>query len=448
MNRIDRGQGFNYKPGFPELRLSTTGYVNPQNDTKIIVSGSIVYGSLIYKKADDLYQANIGVDIEVINKSADNQKAIKLDYKYTINRQEKNIINNQEVYRFEHEYDVPPGDYLIRVVVTDLTSEKQTTQETESSIPDPEGDISKVTEIRVLGKDSSVQNTFFNPVNTYDIPSRLDSLQFIFQVTNNKEDEQLTLQARLLKFDADTTIARRMNFNNYSPSNISYRGIEYDDYDVVQSSRRVLNQSGSVQIKYFFTDLDRGNYRLEVTSERDDDDLYKARDFSIKSKNYPALKSPRELAAPLYYLMDKGEYETLMAIEDNDSLKAAIDRFWLSNINNAARTRSVLSLYYERVESANKKFSNFKEGWKTDAGMIYILFGSPWYTESFGDEMLWSYSYNRQDPRKNFFFHRTKINSKYFPFHNYLFIRKNSYHSVQYNQIERWRSGLILKDNL
>ncbi|MTI89223.1 MAG: GWxTD domain-containing protein [Balneolaceae bacterium] len=448
MDRIDRGQGYSYEPGFPEVRLSTTGYVDLQDNTKIIVSGSIVYGSLIYKKAGDLYRAKVNVDIEIINRADPDQKALSLDYNYSLDSENENIINSQEVYRFEQEYDVSPGDYLIRVVVTDLNSEKQTVREAQSSIPDPQGKISKITEIRVLGKNSSQQKTTFKPVNTYDIPSKLDSLQFIFQVTNNKEDEQLTLQARLLRFESDTTIARKMNYNNYSPSHISYKGIDYGEYKVVQSSRRVLNQSGSVLIEFTFTDLKRGNYRLEVLSEKEDDDLYKARDFSVKSKNYPALKTPRELARPLYYLMGSGTYKKMMSIKSSDSLKSFIDRFWLANIGNSARAREVISKYYQRVESANKQFSNYKEGWKTDMGMIYILFGPPWYTTSFSDEMLWSYSYNRMDPEKNFLFKRTKLKSKFFPFLNYLLDRKIEYNSLYYNQSSKWRNGLILRDNL
>jgi hypothetical protein len=33
--------------------------------------------------------------------------------------------------------------------------------------------------------------------------------------------------------------------------------------------------------------------------------------------------------------------------------------------------------YYARVEYANKHFSHFQEGWRTDMGMVYITFGPP-----------------------------------------------------------------------
>jgi|AntDeeMinimDraft_5_1070356.scaffolds.fasta_scaffold47367_1 hypothetical protein len=59
------------------------------------------------------------------------------------------------------------------------------------------------------------------------------------------------------------------------------------------------------------------------------------------------------------------------------------------------------------ITNAPKKptsnFFNFKEGWKTDPGMMYILFGPPWYVDRRLDQMQWSYSYNRSDPGTEFF---------------------------------------------
>jgi hypothetical protein len=33
--------------------------------------------------------------------------------------------------------------------------------------------------------------------------------------------------------------------------------------------------------------------------------------------------------------------------------------------------------YYIRVQFANKNFAHYIEGWRTDMGMVYIIFGSP-----------------------------------------------------------------------
>lgn len=450
MDQVDRSGGYQFRPGYPEVRLVTAGEVDQYTDsTSISVTADIVYGSLVFKKVDSTFKANIIIEVQVINQSNAAKTSSIHNYPLTISHKSSRIVRSQEEFLFQKKLPVPPGNYRINVTVTDQSTNKQTVRSSEVLIPNPNDEISHITNIQIFSKDESLSSTF-EPVTTYDLSNKSDSVRFIFQVTNNNPEEPIIIDSRLLKFRSDTTIARPMSWPNYNTSNIAYRGIYYDKYDVVNSSRRIISQPGSVTIEFVFPNLARGNYRFEVSSENADrnNELFKARDFSVKSLNYPSLKTPRELAAPLYYLMGEDEYEQLMAIEDDVELKKAIDRFWLSNIKNSNKAQSVISLYYERVEEANKQFANFKEGWKTDMGMMYILFGPPWYVNSSLNETIWSYSYNRNDFERNFLFTTPKIKNKYFPFDNYLLQRTQQYHSVEYRQRQLWLTGLILKDNL
>ncbi|WP_020402615.1 GWxTD domain-containing protein [Gracilimonas tropica] len=447
---IDRGLGYNYRPGHPELRAAASGQIREDNTPVIIVSGDLVKGSLIYTdNGTSSYEANFTVEILVREASDNSSPYKKRVIEDRIQAQNTSITNNQDVYRFEEIFEVEPGKYEIQIIVTDQKSNKRSLQTLQTEIPDPSDQISHITEIRVLGKNTSNEQAPFNQATTYDIPSRIDSLKFVFQVTNSKPDAPIEITSRLLKFRSDTSIARPMSFNNYSSSSIQYLGIDYNKYDVIQQSSRILEQTGSVIIELSFSDLPRGNYRLEVRSETDEDnELFKARDFGIKSENYPSLKTPEELARPLYYLMDDKEYEELMSHEDPKELKNAIDRFWLSNVQNSNMAKNVISQYYQRVEEANKQFSNFKEGWKTDTGMIYILFGPPLYNDHFSDQMLWSYSYNQEDPERNFLFVQPKLKNEFYPFYHFILQRSSYYHTIYYRQTERWRSGTILSTNL
>lgn len=449
MDQVDRSGGYQFRPGYPEVRLVTAGEVDQYTDsTSISVTADIVYGSLVFKKVDSVFQANIIIDVQILNESDPTQMAMVENFPITIEEVSQRVVTSQDEYLFSRNFSIAPGDYKINVTVTDENTGKQTVRSSEAFIPDPDDQVSYITNIQIFSKDETFSGEY-EPVTTYDISNQSDSVRFIFQVTNNKPEEPIVIDSRLIKFKSDTTIARPMSWTNYNSSHIAYRGIYYDRYDVVNSSRRVINQSGSVTIEFVFPNLDRGNYRFEVTSEGgSDSDLFKARDFSVKSLNYPSLKTPSELAAPLYYLMEKGEYEELMAIEDDVDMKKAIDRFWLKHIKNSRKAQNVISLYYERVEEANKQFANFKEGWKTDMGMIYILFGPPWYINSSLDQTVWSYSYNFNDFERNFYFRTPRIKNKNYPFDNYLLMRAQQYHQVQYQQIQRWLTGTILRDNL
>ncbi|MDZ7690699.1 MAG: hypothetical protein U5K69_06120 [Balneolaceae bacterium] len=113
--------------------------------------------------------------------------------------------------------------------------------------------------------------------------------------------DNLILNISLLRFESDTTAARDMHANPYSPSNISYKGIDYNEETVIQTTRRVLTQQGNVTVELTFPILRRGNYRFSVESNDEERVLFKARDFGIKSTNYPTIKSPQAaLLVPLY----------------------------------------------------------------------------------------------------------------------------------------------------
>jgi len=450
---IERGSSYDFRPGYPEVRLSAIGVIDENDKSQIKIAADIIYGSLVFKNVNDERVAKLSIDIQIVanNETQNIIESQQYPLTLTLDPDRQNI--SQDAFTLEKDIEVPPGDYNVNVSVTDLNSQKQTVRTATTIIPDPEEPVTNLTNIRLLNKDIEVDSENFLVVTTYDVTKDADSLKFVFQVTNNKPDEPITINSRLIRFKSDTSIARPMTHNNYTQSSLQYKGIEYDEQEIIQETRRTLLQPGSVLVEFIYAALPRGNYRFEVETEENENDeeqetLYKARDFGVKSTNYPALKTPYELARPLYYLMSEKDHKKLMSIKSPDSLKKAIDRFWLENVKDPLIAKRTLSMYYERVEEANKQFSNFKEGWKTDTGMMYILFGPPWYVETRLNEMFWSYSYDRTDFEFNFFFEAPKFNNKFFPFDNYLLQRSFSYHSIQYRQIQLWLSGGILTDNL
>ena len=448
IENIDRMQGYEYRPGFPEMRLVTSSFIDEQNIPKVNLAIEIVYGSLIYKKNDNLFEAKATLDIQILSKSNETRTTQNLSYPITLNSGRANISLSQDTYLFEKEYEIEPGEYEIIATLTDSSSSRETIRRSETIIPDPDNDEFHITNIRILAKEDA-DDAFFLPITTYDIPGEIDSLKFVFQITNKNLSDPISINMKLLRFKSDTSAAREMSFPNYPPGHIGYRGIEYDEKEEISSNRRILTDPGSVLIEFLFPQLERGNYRLEITTNPlNGEKLYKARDFAIKSPSYPTLRTARELAQPLIYLMGKKDHQRIMRIEDEDTLKKEIDRFWLKNLKNSSTAKDVISLFYERVEEANKQFSNYKEGWKTDMGMIYILFGPPWYLENSLTQMRWGYSFNSTDPEKNFYFYKPRIKDKFYPFDNYLLRRSNMYHNLHYVQREKWLNGTILRDNL
>jgi len=79
----------------------------------------------------------------------------------------------------------------------------------------------------------------------------------------------------------------------------------------------------------------------------------------------------------LQYIASRKEMKKLRNAP-KDKKKEYFDAFWKAkDPTPGTETNELMDEYYRRVEFANQHFSGFREGWKTDMGMIYILFGPP-----------------------------------------------------------------------
>ena len=89
---------------------------------------------------------------------------------------------------------------------------------------------------------------------------------------------------------------------------------------------------------------------------------------------FPSVKTPELLLEPLVYLISESEMADLRS---QPNPKLAVDNFWLEAASDINRAKELIRIYYNRVLYANYYFTSFKEGWRTDRGMIYIIYGPP-----------------------------------------------------------------------
>ena len=77
--------------------------------------------------------------------------------------------------------------------------------------------------------------------------------------------------------------------------------------------------------------------------------------------------------------LEKNYYEKLTKVEDK---RKFLYSFWKAR-NNTPVTKVRIG-FMKRIEDANNLFSeSFKEGWKTDRGRLYIIYGPPDNTDKF-----------------------------------------------------------------
>lgn len=164
-------------------------------------------------------------------------------------------------------------------------------------------------------------------------------------------------------------------------------------------------------------------------------DSSKQKGFSVFqfTSNYPYITTPMQMLMPLRYLTSKNEFKSLATARDT---KKAVDEFWIKIAGSKERARRLIRLYYNRVQQANMMFYSDREGWMTDRGMIYIVFGPP--DRVYRNEMMetWYYGYQKGNSTLKFDFYKTDN-----PFTNedFLLNRTPAYATPWHNALEIWR---------
>jgi GWxTD domain-containing protein len=80
----------------------------------------------------------------------------------------------------------------------------------------------------------------------------------------------------------------------------------------------------------------------------------------------------------LRYIAKEGEMSQMQDAKTEEEKQAKFLEFWKKRDPNPNTPRNEkMELFYARVDYANRHFSHYREGWRTDMGMIYIIFGPP-----------------------------------------------------------------------
>lgn len=151
---------------------------------------------------------------------------------------------------------------------------------------------------------------------------------------------------------------------------------------------------------------------------------------------YPAFPGSRnidDLIDPLIYVSTKEETQRLRNAPEK---KTALDKFLMDLTRSKDRAKLFVRHYFRRVSESNQLFTNYKEGWKTDKGMIYILMGVPDGVNLQEDRELWTY--NLPTGEVEFTFVRVK---SIFSANHHRLLRDKSYDRIWFGVVDQWRKG-------
>jgi GWxTD domain-containing protein len=162
--------------------------------------------------------------------------------------------------------------------------------------------------------------------------------------------------------------------------------------------------------------------------------------FLIVDNRFPKFTMPEKLVKPLIYMSTSQETRT---VNENSDAKQALDRYFLTITGgNQALSKKIIKTYYRRIEEANRLFTSFKEGWKTDKGMVYIILGPPNKVQRSRDREVWMYAQSQNFSEIIFTFNK-KPNQ--FTDNYYELVRYPEYQAYWYPFVEAWRTGNVME---
>ncbi len=175
----------------------------------------------------------------------------------------------------------------------------------------------------------------------------------------------------------------------------------------------------------------QGFYHLQTdTNSKEGFTVYRFND------EFPYLTQPDDMVPMLRYITTRQEYDDLV---NQQNKKKAIDDFWIKNAGgNNERARTVLKSYYTRVQESNLFFTSYCEGWKTDRGLIYTIFGQPNTLYKQQNSETWVYGEESSYKSLSFVFIKV-INP--FSENDYQLNRSDMFKDEWYRSVETWRQG-------
>ncbi len=319
------------------------------------------YSNLTFVKQGDLYSASYELSLTIIDSSG------SLVSEKTWTEEVKNIAFDRSVstgaYSLtERRFELEPGLYTVTVGLRDGESGSTRKLTKHVLISNYQrfrfamSDIMLVSRVSVQGGMRSIvpnvspnlgtlTEPFYAFFETYNSQG-VDSVEFAAVVKDRKGDRQLEVD----------TLERLHAGRNEVLMKIDQRNLPLGDY-VLDIRALRPGKSGAADTL------------LAVTN----------RPFIMRWRGMPISVKDLDLAIDqIRYIAKDSEIDYIKDGKTTEEKQKRFMEFWKKRSTNPNAQRNIrMEEYYARVDYANKHFAHYIEGWRTDMGMVYIIFGPP-----------------------------------------------------------------------
>ncbi len=310
---------------------------------------SVPYDQLRFLSIEGAYLARIYVTAVCLD-SKGNQKAGDIwDRRIRVQDYEETKLRTRS-FLDSLSFPVEPGEYVFRVGVRDRNSQRSGSKEMQVEVKDLRTARLAVSDLRFLFPSESTW--VLNPGRTYD---GSDPLVVSFEVYSSHPSTLLLTQHWSIE-DQDGGTVVQGESSIKAPEEVNREILEVP-LDSLSPGKHVLTVSIEDQ---------EGKTRAETRGT-----------FSYQPPAFLSKEGYLKMVEQLEYIAESDELRKLREAEQEER-ERIWQEFWKERDPSPGTERNeAREEYFRRVEYANRHFSSFKEGWRTDMGRIYIIYGKP-----------------------------------------------------------------------
>ncbi len=343
--------------GTPKFFFDALGFAsNDSGNSRLDIYTQITYEGLSFVKQGNIFAAKyeLTIDIYDAKKNLIREKIINDG----INTSDYDETISTKIYKLNQQsFNLLPQKYVVSVQVRDNETNKSFRINRDIELRDFTKRPLEVSDMMILNKltienekKSIVPNISGNVVELdnffilfFEIYNRanVDSVQILSSVFNEKE-----------KFiRADTAIQILKSGNNSVFVKVSTLNLPM----------------GTYQLKLHSSPLKSSEQSVEVT-----------RKFNIQWRGMPQSIIDLDLAIDqTTYIFDLKEIDRIKALPPAQKADAFKELWKRKDPTPGTDRNELMEEYYSRVDYSNKNFKSYLDGWRTDMGMVFIIFGSP-----------------------------------------------------------------------
>jgi GWxTD domain-containing protein len=332
-------------------------YVKDSTKARMDVYLQMPYTKLQPKKNQNTNNFDFNIDYTIDLHDSNDISAVYKSYTETISiteEQQKNM-EDMSAYRIKQFY-VKPGRYTLYTTLRDKNLSTEYKNETKVTVPDYSAGIVNISSIMFLSDykvdDKGKKN--ITPV----ISNNLGDVQKIFmffEIYNNSE--------------------------NTVPVSVSYKISDEKSTVMKDGSFSYMLQPGTNQKIERIPELDlySGVYKFELYSSAYPES-YAFKNIEFRWSDIPfSLKDLNLAIDQMVYIATNDEIAFIKKASSQAEKERRFWKFWKDKDPTPSKKgNKTMNEYYRRINIATMRYSNYnKPGWKSDMGMVFVIYGEP-----------------------------------------------------------------------